>query len=303
MKATKNKAVILGVLYNGVEKFIDEYFMSLLNQSYKKYDIWLFNDNLDKEIAKEHIQKFKLLNIKYIELDSVYKPAQIRELAIKKVKDRYDYIIFSDVDDFYSKNRIENSIKILQDNDFCYNNMFIVDAKGRNICDNPFFLNKSNPQILNSFEQLLVKNCCGLSNTAINLKRVNLDFLFIPENLIAADWWIFSVLLLKGYSGCFLADAYTYYRQHDSNLVGGLSILDEKQLKIGIKVKKEQYKALLQYYPSRYDSIIRKEIEDILELENKVVDRGYVEQYLNTVNNRSDEFMWWENIKLIREMI
>lgn len=298
MKPLKNRVVALGVLYHGIENYLDDYFTSLQNQSYMDFDIWILNDGLDKELLQRYATKHKALNIYEHELEGNYTPAQIREIAIKGIKDKYNYLIFTDADDYFSSNRIEKSIRVLQNYDFCYNDMILVNDKGKRLSDTTYFAKKNNPKIINSFNQLVNKNFCGLSNTAINLKTINLDFLLIPQNLIAVDWWIFSLLSMKGYKGYYLDDAYTYYRQHESNTVGGLCNTNEKHLLRGLHVKKEQYKLLLKYYPSNLDSIINKELNDILALEKKLKERTYLEKYIANINNEDKEFMWWENIQL-----
>lgn len=298
MKLTENTVAVLGVLYPGIEDYIDDYFFSLKSQTYIDYDIWIFNDGLDKELVKMYKDKYNQLNIYLKDLDDGYTPAEIRELAIKMIKDKYEYLIFTDADDYFSSNRIEESIKKLQDYDFCYNDMILVNNKGDRFIKNTYFQNKDNPIIVNDFNQLVNKNFCGLSNTAINLRTINLDFLYIPKSLIAVDWWVFSLLLIKGYVGCFLNNAFTYYRQHETNTVGGLCKVNEKQLLRGLYVKKEQYKLLLEHYPSKFDLIIKEELNEVLILEKKINERTYLEDYITHINSENKEFMWWENIKL-----
>lgn len=299
MKSAENRVIVLVVLYPGVEDYLDDYFFSLKNQSHRDYDIWIFNDGLDKELVKLYIDKYSQLNVYLINLNEGYTPAEIRELAIKRIKDKYDYLVFTDADDYFSSNRIEESINRLQDYDFCYNDMILVNNKGERICRNTYFENKDNPIIVNNFSQLVNKNFCGLSNTAVNLKTTDLDFLEIPQSIIAVDWWIFSLLIIKGYIGCFLNNAFTYYRQHETNTVGGLCKVNEKQLLMGLRVKKEQYKLLLELYPSKFDFIIEEELNGILVLEKKINERPYRENYLTYLNSQNKEFMWWENIQLV----
>lgn len=294
----KNNIVVLGVVYPGLEDYLEDYFFSLDKQSYKKFDIWIFNDGLDKKILDNYISKYSELNIYLGKLEGSFTPAEIREIAIKKIKDKYDYLIFTDADDFFSLNRVKKNLNVLQYYDFCYNDMIIVNYKGERISENLYFENKNNPFVVKDFDQIMNKNFCGLSNTAINLKTVDLNFLKIPSSITAVDWWIFSLLLMKGYKGCFLKDAYTYYRQHGTNTVGGLCKINEKQLLRGVHVKKEQYKLLLEYYPSKYNSIIEKELRDILILEKKINEKGFIENYITDINNKNREFMWWENIQL-----
>lgn len=298
MKLVENRVVVLGVIYPGTEDFINDYFFSLNNQSYKNYDIWIFNDGLDNRLLREYKDKYNQLNIFFKTLNDNYTPAEIRELAIKGTKDKYDYIIFTDVDDYFSSSRIEKSVNKLQYYDFCYNDMILVNSNGERITRNTYFENKNNPLIVSDFNQLLNKNFCGLSNTAVNLKRINLDFLKIPSNLIAVDWWIFSLLTIRGYKGYFLDDTYTYYRQHESNTVGGLCKISEEQLLSGLYVKKEQYRSLLEYYPSKFNASIKKKLDEIFILEKKIKEKTNLKKYLDYINSENKEFMWWENIEL-----
>lgn len=97
---------------------------------------------------------------------------------------------------------------------------------------------------------------------------------------------------------CFLNNTFTYYRQHETNTVGGLCKLNEKQLLRGLHIKKEQYKLLLEHYPSKFDLVIEEELDDILTLEKMINERTYLENYITYVNSRNKEFMWWESIKL-----
>ncbi|QHQ60696.1 hypothetical protein Ana3638_07850 [Anaerocolumna sedimenticola] len=142
------------------------------------------------------------------------------------------------------------------------------------------------------------KNFCGLSNTSINLKSICLNILKIPPKLIAVDWWIFSILVIKGYRGYFIHDAYTFYRQHMSNTVGGLNSISEKQLIMGIQLKKEHYKLLLEYYPSKYNDIIKMEYRNMIKLDEMILNKKILVNYLSNVNDGNKEFLWWENIKL-----
>lgn len=298
MEILKNKVVALGVVYPGVEDYLDDYFASLGNQTYNNYDIWIFNDGLDKSLLKTYMNRYGMLNIYIEDINSHYTPAEIREMAILKIKEKYDYLIFTDTDDYISQNRIEKSIDILQTYHFCYNNMILVNCRGEKIYDNTYFTNKDNPMVVSDYKQLLKKNFCGLANTAINLKTTNLDFLNIPSNIVAVDWWLFSLLLIKGYKGYFLEDVYTYYRQYDQNTVGGIGKLNVIELAKGIKIKKKQYRSLLKYYPSEFDFYIKKELNNILLLEELIKEGTYSERYVIDQNNKNKEFMWWENIEL-----
>lgn len=293
-----NKVAVIGVVYPGVEHYLDDYFYSLENQVYKEFDICIFNDGMDSSVLNNYLSKYPNLNIYVNEILNSFTPAQIREYAILDVKDKYDYLIFSDTDDYFSSNRIKKSLVHLCDYDFCYNDMILIDNNGMKIENKTYFDNKNNPVLVNNYLNLLGENFCGLSNTAINLKTINLDFLMIPADIIAVDWWIFSILSMKNYKGYFIKDVYTYYRQHESNIIGGLNIFDKNTIIRGIKVKKNHYSLLLKLYPSIYDYSIKKELENVYQLESIMVDKVKMQEFIDYINNLNREYMWWEIIKL-----
>lgn len=300
----KNNAVVLGFIYPGVENYLDDYFSSLSQQSTKCFDIYIYNDGFDNNLLEHFITRYKDLNIRVIRIENKLTPAEIREIAITDHVDKYNYMIFSDTDDYFSTNRVEQSINALQNFDFCYNDIYLVDNFGVNYTQNSYFRNKEHPNMITQYEPLLDKNFCGLSNTAINLKTVNLKSLKIPPELIAVDWWIFSILTINDYCGCFLSDAFTYYRQHDLNTVGGLNYLNEKQLLRGIKIKKDHYKLLLRYCSSKYNYMIQEEYGNIEQLDEIISGNNTIlKNYLFNVNKEDKEYLWWENIKLNRRWL
>ena len=91
------------------------------------------------------------------------------------------------------------------------------------------------------FEFIKDKNIFGLSNTAIKLEDIK-KFI-IPDTLIAVDWYIFSLLLIKGNKAVFTNETVSYYRQYEQNTVG-LKNLDEKSFLKALEVKQKHYKAL-----------------------------------------------------------
>ena len=294
-----NEAVVIGIVYPGVEAYLNDYFKSLDEQLFKDFDVIIYNDGLDSKKASIYPCIYENLNIRIIDVNGKYTPAQIREYAILNAKLEYHYLIFTDADDYISHDRINKSIEYLYKYDFCYNNMYLIDEKSNNIHDYPYFKNKSNPRIVNDFKDLLTRNFCGLSNTAINLMKLDFSSFQIPSDIIAVDWWLFSYLLINGYVGYYIEDTYTYYRQHSQNTVGASEAIDEKQILKGIDVKLLHYEKLLEYIPSKYDADIREELYSIIGLKSRIKDKDYFNSYIDAVNSSDKEYMWWESIRIL----
>lgn len=293
-----NKIAILGVVYPGVEEYLSDYFNSLDNQTIKDFDLWIYNDGVSTKYLEEITQDYSIC-IKTYNIMERISPAKIREIAIKNLRDKYNYLIFTDTDDFISEDRIEKNILALQNYDFCYNNMFLTDLKGNKLSDSDYYSNKNNPLIVNKFEDIIDKNFCGLSNTAVNLNNIDFSLLNIPDNIIAVDWWIFSNLVLNDFKGVFVSDTYTFYRQHESNTVGGLKEVSINQIRKGINVKKIHFSELLKSRNFKYKDLINVKLSELTSLEGKILDKNYQDKILKYFNNTNHGFLWWENIKLI----
>ncbi len=136
------------------------------------------------------------------------------------------------------------------------------------------------------------KNIFGLSNTAVKTKIIeNVDF---DSKLIALDWYIFSILLSRDNKAIFTNDTVTFYRQYESNTVGIGKTSKESILK-GILVKEKHYE-LWKSIDTQYESLYT----NINELKSKIKDAMYLEKLLK----QDIEYpLWWEEIKLIEEVI
>lgn len=183
--------------------------------------------------------------------------------------------MFGDSDDTFSSNRIKLSIELLKTFDVVVNDLtlFSTDAiLAENYISNRL---KNYDQI--EFDFIKNKNLFGLSNTAIRLDR--LAPVDLPNELIAVDWYLFSILLLQGKKAVFTNNTVTFYRQYEGNLVG-LKQLDSKSFSHGLKVKQLHYTAL-------------KAITDRVDVEFQ----NYCQRdALLKAKNAIEQPLWWELI-------
>ena len=81
----------------------------------------------------------------------------------------YKHIIFTDLDDYFSKNRISDSIKMLEKNDIIFNEIDIVNEH-KGVIEKNFISKKHNFINELDYNNFLDYNLLGLTNTAVNLK-------------------------------------------------------------------------------------------------------------------------------------
>jgi hypothetical protein len=207
------KIAFLTTIFPMEDEFLNDFFNSLENQTFKKFDVIVVNDNYENfKIIKD---KYKNLNI--IELKFSNTPAKNREFGINWCKENgYNVLIFGDSDDCFSENRVEKSIQLLEKRNVIVNDLTLFDKKG--IIIEKYFSHRIKNNSVIDYEFIKNKNICGLSNTAINLDIVNKKVEF-PKDIIAVDWYLFKSLL-KNYNALFTNEIVTYYRQYENNTIG-----------------------------------------------------------------------------------
>ena len=96
--------------HNG-EKFLKTCIKSVLDQTYKNWEI-VFWDNKSTDQSAKIVKSFKDKRIKYFKSNKFEKLYRTRNLAIKKSKGKY--ICFLDTDDFWSKNKLSSQINLIK---------------------------------------------------------------------------------------------------------------------------------------------------------------------------------------------
>lgn len=292
---SKTDTLIIGVLYPAAERYAYDYIESINLQNDTLFDILILNNKASIKIK----QIFKR-NLIWQDLLEDYNPSEIRFQAITYgIKQNYKNIIFTDLDDYFSKNRVAISKKALEEYDFAYNEMDIINEKKQTIQKNILSI-LGIKSVYSNYKSILEKNIFGFSNTAVKLE--NFKNVYLPSEIIAIDWWIFTLLLLNGCKGCFVSEAKTYYRQSANNLVGMVEKLNEKRLHLGIKVKINHYKNLKVYCNEKKlekEKIIYNEkLAEMEELCEEIKNPIFKKKYIEVINKNFNKIYsgWWSEI-------
>jgi hypothetical protein len=218
------------------EKFLKSFFNSLYIQTYKDFDLIIVNDNFN------NLNYYKDLypNLTIVNINSCDTPAKNREAGINYcIENKYDILIFGDSDDYFQNDRIETSIKILNQADIVVNDISLFNEK--TLYNERYLSNRLKNRQIIEFEFIKNKNIFGFSNSAIRI--FNKKKLSIPNDLVAVDWYIFSNFLLKGHKAVFTNETISFYRQYKQNIIG-LKQLDEKSFNKAKNIKIKHFKAL-----------------------------------------------------------
>lgn len=279
----KKKIAFLTTVFPTDSSYVIEFFESLSKQTLKHFDVIVLNDgyaDFDK-IKKQ----FHFLSI--IELPAAGSIAKNRQAQIQFAKiNHYDIAVFGDIDDIFSENRIEKSVKALKNADIIVNDL--TSIKDGNIIDKQIYSRRLTDQQLIPFDFIKDKNVFGMSNTAVNLKVVPLALIQFSDELIAVDWFFFSLLLLNGAKALFVADSLTFYRQYDANVIG-IGCFSAEKIKSILAVKTIHYEKMKALSPE-----FQILLDETLSLKEFSEDKVQLNKLLVSNSNKIKYPLWWE---------
>ena len=206
------KASIVIANYNNA-KFINECIKSLNNQTYKNFEIIIFDDN-SKDNSIEEMEKFK--NIKIIknkiqtkygslnQMNAFYKAIEISEGEI---------IFFLDSDDFFNEKKIEEVI-----------NVFLSNENKDIVFDYPILTYENNKQekvlpkiTINKYWGYIHPTSCIAARKKFILNNYNK----LSESIYTDIWIDFRILVYSKFvfnNYIILNKNLTYYRQSEVNI-------------------------------------------------------------------------------------
>lgn len=292
----KHNTLLFSVLYPGLsDSIIMDYVDSITNQTDKEFDWLMINDNCGP--GQLHLFPHY---VTWINLDSTLSFGKIREIGISyAISNEFDNIVFSDIDDYYSENRIELSKLHLQDNAFVFSELQIVNFN-KVLMHNDFISNLAVNPIPSHLIAIIDHNYIGLSHSAVRTKAL-LDF-EIPITIDVVDWWLFSLLLIQSQTGKFMPDVSTFYRQNEENYVGVFNLLDTYRLNRGVGVKLIHYGNLLEYCKrnkcSDVADLISTKYQEMVTLKEKISDDTFATEYIRVINSNFSKLYkgWWSEI-------
>ena len=277
-----SKIALFTVFYPGAETYVDEFFNSVLNQTYKNFDLIIVNDGYKDDNLASHCPK---LNI--IELRGDATISGNRAIGINYAIDNvYDYLFLCDVDDYMYPTRVEHVLESFGNNDIIVNDLDIVDADRKLIVKDYFQKTISANTILDK-DFIKDKNIFGFSNSALKISAFsNVSF---PADLKVVDWYFFTRLLNEGLKAQFLDESLTEYRQHSGNMIGISSFTIDVFKKL-IELKKKQYSYIKEVYP-----VYQKLYDQMLNL-SKLPDNE-LQKIIDKNTDITPYPVWWENVK------
>ena len=243
----KNKVDILLTTYNTKIEYLREQLNSILNQTHTNFKLIISDDCSPNKEVRQILEEYKQKDDR---IELYFQPQNLGytknfEFVLKKSTS--DYIAFSDHDDIWYSNKIEEELKTLKEKnvDLVYCDAKQIDENGKNLHDSylrykhmPILNEKNNKKIL-PFARHIAIGCSQLFT-----KRVKELMLPFTQNTIAHDW--LSLYIASRLNGIYCIDKPLFeYRLHGNNAFGGRSF--KQNLQIWKKENGNNFKSYLEY--------------------------------------------------------
>jgi len=197
--------------FNG-EKYLEECLSSIINQTYDNWEV-IFWDNQSRDNSKKIFEKFNDKRFKYYLSPRHTFLYEARDLAIKESKG--DFIAFCDVDDFWSKEKLECLIPLFRDKNIgvVYSNQWILNDKNKK---KKIYINNTLPR--GNISSDIIKRRCVTILTAVIRKSeyYSLNSGFNKKYQLIGDFDLFFRISKKVLFDC-VQQPLAFYRLHENN--------------------------------------------------------------------------------------
>lgn len=241
----EEKVDILLTTYDTKKEYLKIQIDSILSQTYKNFNLIISDDCSPDEdvrsILKEYEKKDERVKLYF--QDKNLGCTKSFEFLLEHSTS--DYIAFSDHDDIWYPNKIEECLKVIIEKnvDLVYCDANQIDENGKIIQDS--YLNYKNmPKVDRRDFILPFARHIAIGCSQMFTKCVKEKMLPFTENTIAHDWH--SVYIASNLKGVYCIDKPLFgYRIHQDNIFGGRSL--KQNIKMWKKENGANFKSYLKY--------------------------------------------------------
>lgn len=216
-----SKVVVLMSVYNG-EDYIKEQLISLVNQKYDDFYIYIRDDGSTDgsiKIISDFSKEYDFINV----LDSNSNLGCSGSFFYLLESVDADYYFFCDQDDIWLPNKISETLSRFDSDDptLVHSDLKIV-TENLSVINESFYKYQSiDVTIGHQKKQLIVQNYIVGCTLAINssLRDICISVDFDRSQVVMHDWWISLVAMFFG-KIVFLDKTTILYRQHSKNVLG-----------------------------------------------------------------------------------
>lgn len=236
---------ILLTTYNTKIEYLKQQIESIINQTYKNFTLIISDDCSPNEevrtILKEYEKQDNRIKLHFQEKNLGC--TKSFEYLLKQSTS--DYIAFSDHDDIWYPNKIEESLKILKEKniDLVYCDAKQIDEKGE-VLNESYLTYKNMPKVNGKNFILPFARHIAIGCSQMITKEVKEKMLPFTKNTFAHDWH--STYIASNLKGIYCIDKPLFeYRIHSGNIFGGRSL--KQNMELWKKENGNSYKSYIKY--------------------------------------------------------
>lgn len=218
------KIAILLSTYNGY-KYLEQQVNSILKQTNHDWHLYIRDDGSNDGTVSLIRQLSQNPHITFLNDKNIVNIGTVKSFMDLLSKVEADYYMFSDQDDYWLPDKIQDTLSRMHECESANSNVPICIHTNLKVTDNnlkPYRLYNEGPS-WSDFPQILFNNCATGCTMMINqklkemVKFKQLDY----EKVFMHDWWL--TLIAAGFGTVsYLNKPTILYRQHSSNVLGSL---------------------------------------------------------------------------------
>ena len=279
----EEKIDIILATYKTNLEYLKQQLDSILNQSYKNFKLIISDDNSENEELINMLKNYEKSDNRIELYLNTENKGYINNFEFLLSKTTANYIMFSDHDDFWYPNKLEESLKKIKENnvDLVYVNAKQIDGNGK-VLENDYFKYKNVP-LINKHNKLAISRCIGIGCSYIFTKDVKTKMLPYKNTVIAHDW-LASFIADEGKGLIYIDKPLFDYRLHETNVFGGRNL--NQNLKRWKEQEGKSYKSFLKY---RKENVIDKAYLNgakmCLDYTNSDINRKFLHELISYYEN------------------
>ena len=260
----QDKIDILLTTYNTKIEYLKQQIDSILNQTYKYFTLIISDDCSQndevRKVLKEYAEKDKRIQL-YFQEKNIGVTKNFEFLLKQSTS---EYIAFSDHDDLWYENKMEEELKALKENNvslvYCDANQ--IDASGK-VINNSYIRYKNIPIINKNINKKIIPftRHIAIGCSQLFTKEVKDKMIPFTYNTIVHDWQ--STYIASRLNGIYCVEKPLFgYRIHDTNIFGGRNF--KQNIQLWKRQNGNNYKSYLKY---RYKVITETYLAGVLMCE------------------------------------
>jgi hypothetical protein len=284
------KLAIYTTMYPGVQRYLADWYRSLLSQTDLDFELWVGLDSL----SSATVEGFLGTEIKanWVVGTAGASPAEIRQHALSRLVKSYDGVVLVDSDDVLLPTRVEAARLQLAESDLAGCALELIDEQGRELG-----LTFGVPIQVTADSLMPRNNVFGFSNSAYRTDLLQ-RCLPIPAESVAVDWCLSTRAWFLEARLAFDSTPRMLYRQHPSNTARVRSPFDSSQIISDTNLVRSHF-GLLRSNPipgclAERQNRLKKIAADVENFYEQIVLRPqHLDSYVRELNALEVSPLWW----------